>query len=126
MTSVEKRLPNTLFSETRRPILVRREWLHVAILTIVMVFVWIAINIYLVLFKRLVPDPLKRRLQLFSIQVDESAIDELSSRRTFFDETLTEEQRIILELDRRQTVEIPSTSSSSAATPTATPTTPGG
>lgn len=105
MTNVEKRLPDAFFSETRRPLLVRREWLHVSVLTIVMVLVWIVMNIYLVLFKRLVPDPLKRRLQLFSIQVDETAIDTLSSRRAFSDESLTEDQRVILEFDRRQRVE---------------------
>lgn len=87
---------------THRPTLVRRDWLLVAIMTVVMITVWISITVYAVMFKKKATDPLRRRLQQFSPDIDEKVLEELGQFRQINPDSYLETQRIVFRLDQEQ------------------------
>lgn len=78
-----------------RPVLIAKDWLIIAILTIIMTLAWIAFGVYRTLIKSTVPEPVKAQTLPLQPQLDEKIIDELQSRISLKNETLSEDQRVI-------------------------------
>ena len=85
-----------ILSQIRHPVFVRREWLHVAILTVIMASTWAVTSVYLVIFQAHIPQPLARRIQQFSPDLDIGTLSTLESYSPFTDALVTEDQRVIL------------------------------
>lgn len=81
--------PNT------KPVLIARDWLTVAILTIIMALTWITFSVYQTLTKSTVPEPVKAQTLPLQPQLDEKVIDELQNRISLKNETLNESDRVI-------------------------------
>lgn len=78
-----------------RPVLIAKDWLIIAVLTIIMTLAWIAFGVYRTLIKSTVPEPVKAQTLPLQPQLDEKIIDELQSRISLKNETLSEDQRVI-------------------------------
>lgn len=112
---------------TKHTLFIRRDWLTVSILTIIVVIIWIAISVYHALYTVEVPEPLRRRVQQFSPQLNEEVLKELSTRKPLVDQQLDEQQRVILlgkEEGGNQQPQVAPTSASTSPRegPTVTPT----
>lgn len=78
-----------------KPVLIAKDWLIVAILTIIMTVAWIASSVYQTLVRSTVPELVKAQTLPFQPQLDEKIIDELQNRTSFQNETLNESDRVI-------------------------------
>lgn len=103
---------------THHPTLVRRDWLLVAIMSVVMITVWISVTVYAVTLKKKVADPLRRRLQQFSPDVDEKVLEELGQFRQMDTDSYSETQRIVLGFDQEHRDDEATPSGSVVPTPT--------
>lgn len=80
-----------------KPILIARDWLIIAVLTIIMALTWISFSVYQTLTKSTVPEPIKSQTLPLKPQLEEKIIDELQNRLSFENETLDENDRVIFE-----------------------------
>lgn len=78
-----------------KPVLIAKDWLTIAILTIIMALTWIVFGVYQTLTKSTVPEPVKTQALPLQSQLDEKVIDELQGRISLKNETLSENDRTI-------------------------------
>lgn len=105
---------------TRRPILIRRDWLVISVMTVVMVAIWISVTVYAVMFQKKVTDPLRRRLEQFTPDIDEAVFEELAHLKQINLDRYSETQRVIFRVgEERQ-----ETATTSSGTVVGTPTPP--
>lgn len=78
-----------------KPVLIAKDWLVVAILTIIMTIIWITLSVYQTLVQSTVPELVKSQTLPFQPQLDEKIIDELQNRLSFQNETLNESDRVV-------------------------------
>lgn len=119
---MEKKRSTVPFTISRRPIFVRREWFHVALLTVLMTAAWIAVGVALSLFSSTIPAPLQRRLQQVSLDLDEGVLEELRTQRQFPGGPLLEERRVILRTTKEGIQRVATQAAESAPLLTVTPT----
>lgn len=96
-----------------KPILIKRNWLVIAALSMVVAILWIGITVYKILNTSTIPEPRLDRIQLFSTKLDEAVLPELESRRKSNSEQFDESKRIILLSEQDQQEEQPLTISTS-------------
>lgn len=79
-----------------KPILVKRDWLAIAILAIVVAVLWVGITVYNILNTPTITEPQAVRMQLFSPKLDETVLTDLESRKTLGSGQLDEVKRVIV------------------------------
>lgn len=74
-------------------IFIAKEWLVVAIMTIMMAVAWISVSVYQVLSKSVIAPAQTERLKEFSPVLDEVALQDLGSRKQLLDLSPVEEPK---------------------------------
>lgn len=85
-----------------RPILIKKDWLLISVLTIITVAIWIGVSVYHVLSTSTVTPPQQTRIQPLSVQLEDGVIDRLSGNRSLSSEVLDESKRVILKTGENQ------------------------
>lgn len=93
MTSTTQQSP---ISE-RQPFLIKRDWLPVSVMTVIMSIIWIGGSVYFTLNTSSVPEVQRQRLQPLSTQLDEKVLEALAGRQTFLNQPLEEGERVIFQ-----------------------------
>lgn len=78
-----------------KPVVVKRDWLVIAILGFVVAVLWIGVSVYHVLSTPNIPPPEQQRLTLFSTDLDDGVIDELAKKKQVLGQPIDENTRVI-------------------------------
>lgn len=79
-----------------RSIFVRRDWLVVSMLALVVALLWIGLSVYKVLNTSTIPGPEQKRLKLFSTDFDDGVIAKLGEKKQVIGSPIDEAKRVIL------------------------------
>lgn len=79
-----------------RKVLVAKDYLVIAILLVVMVFLWIGFGVYKILTKTEMPDPILGLAKPLKLEFPQKVFEDLSQRQNFRDKDLSETDRVIL------------------------------
>lgn len=83
-------------AEITKPVLVKKDFLAVAVLLVVIVFLWIGFGAYKILTKTEVPEPIRELARPVRVEFPQGVIENLKQRKNYRDQDLNESERVIL------------------------------
>jgi len=79
-----------------KPVLVARDFLLIAILLMVIVFLWIGFGVYKNLTSSQVPEPIRETARPIKVEFPREVFENLKQRKNYRDMDLNESDRVIL------------------------------
>lgn len=79
-----------------KPVLVARDYLTMAILLVVIVFLWIGFGVYKNLTSSQVPEPIREIARPIKMEFPREVFENLGKRTNYRDRDLNESERVIL------------------------------
>lgn len=80
-----------------KPVVVKKDFLTIAILLVMIVFLWIGFGVYKTLTKTEVPEPVAGLARPIKMGFPQEVFDNLKQRKNYRDMNLNETERVILE-----------------------------
>ncbi len=87
---------NSADAASAKPVLVKKDFLTMAILLVVIVFLWIGFGVYKNLTSSQVPEPVRGLARPIKVEFPQEVFDNLKQRKNYRDMDLNENERVIL------------------------------